>query len=366
MSKQFQGSMNYEGISAVADLKDHLTLVWSHSTGFERAQQGLLLAYMYFLEGEYPEADLPIRDYVSASEERYGQYSNQVRCGLILLSNNYIGWGLQEDSQSVLERLKVVSQRCPSFDADPLLEGLYGSAVGCLNADGPTNEQRGFIPCLMALSWCVRYQSDTRVYAEYAPRLKSIFEAYGFVDDRWEWLAQSCKHNLHDLLGLISILLEKRLLPSDAQPRLTTEMREEVLKSLVQEFPLHEKTELRERILNASGHPTVLRFTCPMCGSQDLRTKFLEPYYPISTLDRIKVDPGNVDLCDLQERNPSEYEGAGHTDGWEFWCDKCHLVPRLEPYDDEESAEESLARWLLDNCPQDDGLPAIETAQPKE
>jgi hypothetical protein len=362
MSKQFQGSMNYEGISAVGDLKDHLTLVWSHITGFERAQQGLLLAYMYFLEGEYPEADLPIRDYVSASEERYGQYSNQVRCGLILLSNNYIGWGLQGDSQSVLERLKVVSQRCPSFDADPLLEGLYVSAVGCLNADGPTNEQRGFILCLMALSWCVRYASDDHVYTQYAPRLKSIFEAYGFVDDRWEWLVQSCKHNLHDLLGLFSILLEKRLLPSDAQPRLTTEMREEVLTSLLQEFPLHKEGELRERILNTGGRPIELRFTCPLCGSQDLRTKFLEPYYPISTLDSIELDPNGVDLCHLNEWEPSEYEGAGYSDGWEFWCDKCDLVPKLEQFGEDEGSEESLARWLLDNCPQDDGLSAEENS----
>ena len=131
-------------------------------------------------------------------------------------------------------------------------------------------------------------------------------------------------------------------------------MREEVLTSLLEEFPLHTEGQLRDRLLAAGGKPMNLKFLCPMCGSQDLRTKFLEPYYPISTLDRIKVDPGNVDLCDLFAREPSEYEGAGYTDGWDFWCDKCHLVPRLEPNDEEDTPEESLARWLLDNCPQDD------------
>ena len=327
----------------------------------EAIQHRLLLASTYYLIQEYETADPLIRSYVSASEDRHGEYSNKVRCGLILLSNNCIEWGRLEDSRSVLEHVKVVSRRCPSFADDPVLERLYDLAVGHQSANDPTNEQRGFILSLMALSWCVRYQSDTRVYAEFAPLLKAVFEPYGFIGDRWEWLIQSCKHNLHDLLGLISILLDKRVIPSDAQPPLTTEMREEVFTSLVHEFPLHKETELRERILNTGGRPMALRFICPLCGSQDLHTKFLEPYYPISSLDTIELDPNGVDLCYLYEREPWEYEGAGHTEGWEFWCDKCDLVPNLEEYEEEVRQEESLARWLLDNCPQtDEGLPLTD------
>ena len=131
----------------------------------EALQKCLVLASMYYLMQEYEKADPLIRSYVSASEERHGEYSNQVRCGLILLSNNCIGWGRLEDSRSVLEHVKFVSQRCPSFADDPVLEGLYDLAVRYQSANDPTNEQRRFILCLMALSWCVRYQSDTRVYA---------------------------------------------------------------------------------------------------------------------------------------------------------------------------------------------------------
>ncbi|MGB6068366.1 MAG: hypothetical protein WBG50_26450, partial [Desulfomonilaceae bacterium] len=273
--------------------------------------------------------------------------------GLILLNNNCIGWERVEEYRSVSERLKFVAERSSAL-RDPLLEGLDDAAMRCQSANDPTDELRGFILSLMALSWCVRHPSDTPIYEQFAPRLKPMFERYGFVDDRWQWLIRHCNHNLHDLVGLTSILLEKRLLPSDAQPGLTTEMREEVLTSLLEEFPLHTEGQLRDRLLAAGGKPMNLKFLCPMCGSQDLRTKFLEPYYPISTLDRIKVDPGDVDLCDLFAREPSEYEGAGYTDGWDFWCDKCHLVPRLEPNDEEDTPEESLARWLLGNCPQDD------------
>lgn len=131
--------------------------------------------------------------------------------------------------------------------------------------------------------------------------------------------------------------------------------------------------ELREKAKEHSarspktaGSTLMLRFICPECGCRDLRTKFLEPYYPISTLDSIELDPNGVDLCHLSERQPWEYEGAGYSDGWEFWCDKCHLVPNLEEYDEDEGQEEALARWLFDNCPQDEVPQVTETGQPKE
>ena len=219
MFRVFEDRITPEGRSAAANLIDHLAQLWRQireikgAGSIEAALQCLVLAYMYYLMGEHEKADPLIRSYVSASEEKYGPHSDQVLCGLILLSNNCIRWGRLEDSPSVLEHVKVVAERCSQW-SDPLLEGLYNLAVPCHNVNDPTNEQRGFILSLMALSWCVRYQSDTHVYAEFTPLLKSVFEPYGFIGDRWEWLVQSCKHNLHDLLGLISILLEKRIFPS--------------------------------------------------------------------------------------------------------------------------------------------------------
>src|SRR5208283_5248188 len=274
MFRLFEDRITPAGRSATKDLIDyvaqtHSQIIETHcATSIEAAQQGLILAYMYYLMQEYEKADPLIRSYVSANEEQHGEYSNKVRCGLILLSNNCIGWGRLEDSRSVLERVKSVSERCPSFADDPVLEGLYDLAVGHQSANDPTNEQRGFILSLMALSWCVRYQSDTRVYAEFAPLLKAVFEPYGFVEDHWEWLIQSCKHNLHNLVGLISILPEKQILPLDAQLPFAAKMQEKFLASLAQEFPVHKERELRERILNTGGRPMALRFICPLCGSQ--------------------------------------------------------------------------------------------------
>jgi hypothetical protein len=203
-----------------------------------------------------------------------------------------------------------------------------------------------------------------QIYARYIPKLKSGLEIYGFVQDRWDWLIRYSKHNLHDLIGLTSILLEGRIFPLDAQPPLTMGSREDFFRSLLSKFPVCGERDLKKRILAMGGHRVKLGFMCDLCGSRDLRTKFLEPYYPISTLEGIAVDPSNVDLCDLIEREPSEYEGQGHTEGWQFWCDKCGLEPKPDQnHEEEETQEQALARWLLDNCPQDEGLPATDNSR---
>jgi hypothetical protein len=330
--------------------------------------------------GEHKKADPPIRYYIYVAEEEYGPHSDEVLCALILLSNNCIGWGKLEDSRCALEQVKFVRER--SFLLrDSILEGLHDFAGRYHNAEEPSSKQRRFILSLLALSWCVRYPSghnydeipEVRVaglhdiYAQYVPQLKPVFESYGFVGDRWEWLIRHCKINLNDLVGLISVLLEKGILPVEGRLSLTAEMREEAFASLVREFHVHKETELKRQILKSGGNPLELKFVCPLCGSQELRTKFPEALYQISTLDKVKKDPD--ESCDpwyIDEREPSEYEGVGHTEGWEFWCDKCHLIPYLEQNHEEESQEESLAKWLLDNCPQNEDRPGTDNNQSAE
>jgi hypothetical protein len=173
-----------------------------------------------------------------------------------------------------------------------------------------------------------RYPSDTHIYEQFAPRLKSFFEPYGFVEDRWQWLIRHCNHNLHDLVGLISILLEKRIFPLEAEPPLTAEMHEESLTSLLEEFLLHAEGQLRDRLMASGGYAMELKFMCPMCGSQDLRTKFLEPYYPISTLDRIKVDPAHV-VAIASGYSGKDTAGDALTSGAKGFIDKPYDVRQV-------------------------------------
>jgi hypothetical protein len=351
------------GIRAVQDLTD-LTgndldaAIETHGAhSIEAADQHLILGFMRYHMGDFEGAEPHIWSHVTVSQQKCGPNSAELLTGLILLSINCIGeWHSIEQIPLVFDRLKFVSQRCHE-ESDPLLEGLYDAATRYQGAGDPASQQRSFILFLMELSWCMRHQSATRIYEQYYPRLKALFASYGFVEDRWEWLVKHSNHNLHDIVGLVSLLLDKRILPSCAEPPLTAERREEALAALVREFPVCVERDLRKRIAASGGQPVTLRFRCPRCGSWDLRTMFVEPYYPVSTLDGIEVNPGSVDLCVLNEREPSEFEGQGHTEGWQFWCDKCHLVPHLDMRDEEMGQEEALAGWLLDNCPQDDGLP---------
>jgi hypothetical protein len=346
------------GRKTLRDLIDHTALaldaaIETHGAhSIEAAGQHLILGSMRYLIGDFEGAESHIWSYVTVTQQKCGPNSAELFTGLILLSLNCIGWRRSiEQIPLVFDRLKFVSQRCHE-DRDPLLEELYESATRYQGQSDSASQQRGFILFLMALSWCVRHQSDTRIYEHYLPRLKAVFASYRFVDDRWEWVVKHSNPNLHDIVGLISLLLDKRILPSHTEPRLTAEMREIALAALVREFPVCVERDLRQHIVARGEQPVTLQFRCPRCGSWDLRTMFLEPYYPVSTLDSIEVNPSNIDLCVLNEREPSEFEGQGHTEGWQFWCDKCGLVPNLEPYVEDETHEEALARWLLDNCPQ--------------
>ena len=114
-------------------------------------------------------------------------------------------------------------------------------------------------------------------------------------------------------------------------------------------------TEDREN--NSEKPKLILQFVCPECGCRNLRTKWLVARYPVATLDGLEVHAETLELVELRQReDPFEWFDDDSNDGWEFWCDKCHLVPDLEQYESLKYQEDRLAKWLIDNCPQtDDG-----------
>jgi len=110
-----------------------------------------------------------------------------------------------------------------------------------------------------------------------------------------------------------------------------------------------------------------LRFTCPECGSQDLRITLLCAFYPTSTLDFLEVDPDGPDDFELHEREPYDQRCSSHNDGWEFECAGCGATPAIER-DGEQvpvADEEELAEWLLEHCPQDDQDEPVAGDQPE-
>ncbi len=312
----------------------------------------LILASLYQVLGDYAAAEPLIRAQVIRSEEEYGPHSHELAWSLILLSHNCIGMGQREESLSVLEKLKTCVESL-SLKRSPLLEGLHDLASAYRQKMSPMDERRGFLLLLMTLGWFARYPSDWDTYEELHMDLQEVFESYGFAGDLWEWLVVYCNPNLHDLLGLISVLLEKHIVPLDAVGPLPVRTQHEALESLAQEFPIDGETEHLGCALSGDGETWVLRFVCPRCGSRDLRTMMFVAHYPVSTLEGLEVDSETLEFEELHEReDPFEWRPTNHNDGWEFWCDKCGLVPNLDEYDDAETQEDKLVKWLLANCPQ--------------
>jgi hypothetical protein len=130
---------------------------------------------------------------------------------------------------------------------------------------------------------------------------------------------------------------------------------------------IHSNQE-QKRSESAPEHPKlILRFICPECGCRDLRTKMLVAHYPVSTLEGLEVHAETSEFEELHQReDPFEWKASSHNEGWEFWCDKCALVPDLEEYEGLQYQEDRLARWLLDNCPQGDDFPHNQSRSSQE
>lgn len=99
-----------------------------------------------------------------------------------------------------------------------------------------------------------------------------------------------------------------------------------------------------------------LRFTCPQCGSRDLKLTLLCASYPTSTLDFLEVDPDCFEDSEVHEREPYGEHWSSGNDGWEFECANCGRTPQIEIDGKKRPLwnEEELAAWLIEHCPQED------------
>jgi hypothetical protein len=99
-----------------------------------------------------------------------------------------------------------------------------------------------------------------------------------------------------------------------------------------------------------------LKFTCPDCGSHDLRVFLRTAYYPLMLFDRIEVNPCDFEDYEMYDRGVSEWYSTDEWQGMEFQCGKCGLIPS---FDDEVGQHRlaggsELAEWLSMHCQQDE------------
>jgi hypothetical protein len=100
----------------------------------------------------------------------------------------------------------------------------------------------------------------------------------------------------------------------------------------------------------------VLRFTCPHCGSHDLRVLVLTAYYPVMSFDRVEVNPFDFQDCTMHHREHSDWYATDECEGFEFECGGCGHAPNFEDENGRHVIADAsdLAKWLYVNCQQDD------------
>ena len=95
---------------------------------------------------------------------------------------------------------------------EPMLEALCRLLDKLPDNPKSENAQLAFVLGLHTLSWLATYcpiQSPS--FPVFVERLRPVFELRGFRGDAWEWLKRRCNRLNNHTVGLISVLLEERL-----------------------------------------------------------------------------------------------------------------------------------------------------------
>lgn len=223
MTRLFATRITNAGREPIQDLIDQVaqdlnqTIKTHGEDSLEAARQRMILASMHYTMEEYEDALPLLRSYLTICRARLEPTSDEVFHGLSLLSNTLMGAGRPEEAFSIIEEIAdTVKQFGYQQSRDPLLDGLKELAEKYQSGDDPTSVQRTFVLALMILSWCVTvYGGRSPVYGEYLPMMRSVFENFGFDEHLWEWLVKRAHQTDNDFVGLVSVLIDRGLFPSE-------------------------------------------------------------------------------------------------------------------------------------------------------
>ncbi len=156
-----------------------------------------------------------IQRYLAIHKANLGPTSDEVICGLGLLSLAVKGLNRAEEAFSVMTELFLaVDQVGRPQERDALLDGLKRLAEKYQSGNDPVDLRRAFVSWLMTLSWCVRiFWGSGAIYEEFLPYLSSGCEDFGIGENNWEWLVRRSSQSETDFVGLVSVLIEERMCP---------------------------------------------------------------------------------------------------------------------------------------------------------
>lgn len=222
MSRNLAHRITETGRRAIRDLMDRvaqdldLAIETHGEDSLEVAEQRLILASIHCTMEEYEKALPILKSYLTICKAKLEPTSDEVFCGLNLLSNTFMGADRPEEAFSVLEEATgAVAQLVYQQRRDPLLDGLKGLADKYRFRNDSASGQRAFVLAVMMLSWCVTvYRTGHPVFAAYYPLMNSIFEKFGFGEWKWEWLVNHASQTHNDFVGLVSVLMEEGMFPA--------------------------------------------------------------------------------------------------------------------------------------------------------
>ena len=118
----------------------------------------------------------------------------------------------------------------------------------------------------------------------------------------------------------------------------------------------------------AEGAKLTLRFVCPKCGSGDLRETMLEVSYPIRLIEKIEVNPDDLEDIEVFDNGDEEYYHTGDMHGCQYSCEGCGMELTYEEDGKELEVENEfqLVQWLLKHRPQSTEDVPVTEGEPKK
>ena len=215
----FENRVTEVGTQAIGDLVNLLARELDQATQIhgeksrEAAESLLALSSVNQIMEPLEEAHASIQRYLATSEEIYGSHSVEVAAGYLLLGWSHGGLGRHKEAKLAIERsFKSPGGRRDFPPVEPLMEALWSLFEKLREKPGPENAQHAFVLGVHMLSWLVTYcPMASPSLLLYSDRLRTAFESWGYRNDVWEWLMRRCNRVNSHFVGLISVLLEEKI-----------------------------------------------------------------------------------------------------------------------------------------------------------
>ena len=159
------------------------------------------------------EAHASIQRYLAVTEAIYGSHSVEVAAGYLLLGWSHGGLGRHTEAELAIDRSFNLPGGKRDFPpVEPLMVALWSLLDKLREKPAPEDAQHAFVLGVHMLSWLVTYcPIASPSFLLYSERLRTAFESWGYRGDTWEWLMRRCNRVNTHFVGLISVLLEEKV-----------------------------------------------------------------------------------------------------------------------------------------------------------